>query len=109
MTLFTRHDRMKQTKYSGAWRMPDSARSIKHARRLRAGNRWPARVHLVLTLTLVLSLLAILTGIYLSLLYSGRSDPARSEGCFTVAIWASCYFVLFVSLKCYMNLRHPKS
>lgn len=99
---------LTDSKASGSWRMPDSARSIKHARRLRAGSPWPARIHRLLTLGLILSFFSILFGVYLSLLHCGGSDSAQSEGCFTVAVCASVVFAGLVLAKCWWNARYPQ-
>lgn len=83
--------------------MPESARSIAHARRLRAGNPWPSRVHGMLTVGLVLAFLAILAGVWSAVLCCNQSDSARAEGCFTVALWASAAFVVLILAKVILN------
>lgn len=88
--------------------MPQSSRSISHARRLMSGNRWPERIHGPLTVAIYMAFLAIVVGIWIAVLCCTGSDSATSEGCFDAALWACAVFTVAVLAKVFMNSRYPQ-
>ncbi len=118
MTLFTRMKRTFDTpapkelltnpqSSGGSYRLTSSEDLIAYHRRLKRGSPWSDRIHRGLNLSLFLSFLSILFGVWFSVLCCNQSDSVKGEGYFTTALWACGVFTVLVLTKIVWNSRYP--
>lgn len=78
----------------GSWLMPESARSIRHARKLKNAALSPvlpvSRTMALLVIAALLCAVVAAVGVWLSVWKCTGTDLKDAQNCFLWAFWASC-------------------